>query len=463
MSSSPRWFQVLPALWFGTALWTGGPVLAAERPAEDAAAGQAAYQQFCARCHGDSGKGDGVDAKRFYPRPRDLTMGVYKFRSTASGTAPTDADLFQTITDGLPGSNMPDWQHLDEAVRWHLVDYLKSLSPVFAQSPPSPVTLAPDPGPKHDLAKGKALYAKLGCTACHGAAGRANGTSAAGLVDDWSMPIRPADLTLGWNYRGGQAPRDIAMRLTAGIDGAGMPSYAEAISPEDAWHLAYYVASLQEPPQWRQIVHVLRVAGELPAAPDDPRWKSAERADLALRNVVNAEGEWQHPPTVRAAVLQAMSDGNAVAFRLSWDDPTQETQAPSDRLALLFKPADTQGDVVTLQAWPYQGAPTLDGCVWSASERGTVETLASNLEALSGPPDSKPPRTSAAAYEDGRWQLVVQRPLAVQVPAGAAAIATDEYTSMALMVWDGGNPEARAVSAWVDLSLREPHARRTNH
>src|SRR3989338_3176558 len=311
MPSSPRWFQFLPALWFAAALWTGGPDAAAERPAADPAGREAGDTPSCARCHGILGKGDGLDAKRFYPRPRDLTMGVYKFRSTASGTTPTDEDLFQAITHGLPGSHMPDWQHLDEATRWHLVDYLKSLSPVFEHTPSAPVTLGPDPGPRHDLARGKALYAQLGCAACHGASGRANGTSAAGLVDDWGMPIRPANLALGWNYRGGPTPRDIAMRLTAGIDGAGMPSYAEAISPEDAWQLAYYVASLQEPPQWRQILHALRVTGELPSSGDAARWGAAGRADVPVSNVVTPDGEWARPPTVRMVSLQAAHNGEA--------------------------------------------------------------------------------------------------------------------------------------------------------
>src|SRR3989338_9232206 len=145
----------------------------AERPARDLAAGQTAYGQSCARCHGVDGRGDGVDAKRFYPRPRDLTMGVYKFRSTASGTPPTDEDLFQTITRGLAGSNMPDWQHLSEEARWQLVEYLKSLSSVFEQTAPELVAVAPDPGTAHaDLAKGKEVYTQLGCASCHGPQGR---------------------------------------------------------------------------------------------------------------------------------------------------------------------------------------------------------------------------------------------------------------------------------------------------
>ena len=112
---------------------------AADRPAPDLEAGRAAYQVSCARCHGAAGQADGPDAKRFYPRPRYLTKGVYKFRSTASGTPPTDDDLFETIARGLPGSNMPDWPHLDEATRWHVVEYLKSLAPIFQDTAAQPV------------------------------------------------------------------------------------------------------------------------------------------------------------------------------------------------------------------------------------------------------------------------------------------------------------------------------------
>jgi cytochrome c oxidase cbb3-type subunit 2 len=454
MQSSPRHHWILPASWIVAVMWIGGSAAAADRPAPDPAAGQAAYEQSCARCHGVTGKGDGVDAKRFYPRPRDLSLGVYKFRSTASGTPPTDEDLFRAITDGLPGSNMPDWRHLDEATRWQLVAYLKSLSPVFEQTPPQPVTLAPDPGGKHNLAKGKELYAALGCAACHGVSGRANGTSAPTLVDDWSMPIRPADLTLGWNYRGGLAPRDIAMRLTAGIDGAGMPSYLEAISPEDAWQLAYYVASLQDAPQWRMIVHAAWINGELPSAPDDPRWSSAEQADVMVRNVVTPEGEWAKPPTVRVVSLQAVHNGGMIAWRLTWSDPTQEHEgAVVDGIGLVLKPEGSAGDIVTLQAWPYEGAPPLDICHWSA-DSGAGETISMDFEFIRGTARPEAPLASAATYEDGRWRLVLQRPLKPTVPATGAVLTPEQFAGVAVAVWDGGNPGARAVSSWVDVMLQ---------
>ncbi|MDP3723868.1 MAG: c-type cytochrome [Candidatus Omnitrophota bacterium] len=429
---------------------------AAERPAPDLREGAAAYAQSCARCHGPQGRGDGIDATRFFPRPRDLTLGVYKFRSTASGTPPTDEDLFETITSGLPGSNMPDWRHLEERVRWQLVEYLKTLSPIFDQTPPSPVQVASDPGPQRaDEARGKVLYEQLGCAACHGAQGRADGPSAAGLVDDWGMPIRPANLTQGWSYRGGHDPRSVMLRVLTGIDGAGMPSYAEALSPEDAWHLAYYVASLQEEPHWNLIAHASYVEGALPAAWDDVRWRTAESTTVRLRNAVNASGEWVGPPTINAVSFHVMSNGEAAAFRVSWDDPTQELRETSDAFALILKPAGTEGDVVTLQAWPSAGAPRLDLCYWSARTQQVSEGLSGDYDSVMAGKASQVLRAATASYGEGRWHLVFQRPLAPGSPSGAAVLPVDGFTSVAFAVWDGGHPHARAVSPWVDVVLNK--------
>ncbi|MBI3321771.1 MAG: c-type cytochrome [Candidatus Omnitrophica bacterium] len=426
----------------------------AQPPTPDLQAGRAAYLKSCARCHGISGHGDGLDAKRFYPRPRDFSLGVYKFRSTASGTPPTDEDLMRTITSGLPGTNMPDWQSLDEATRWQLVYYLKSLSPTFAQTQPAPVKLAPDPGPaRADLKTGRAIYEQLGCAACHGHTGRANGTSAAGVVDDWGMPIRPANLTQGWAYRGGNDPRSVMLRVLSGLDGAGMPSYAEALSPEDAWQLAYYVASLQENPHWNMIAHPLIVEGELPGTADDPRWASAERTDVRLRNVVNAAGEWTAPPTVRMMTFEAIVNGEGISFRLSWDDPTKDVKASPDRVAVLLKPAETRGDVVTLQAWPYAGSPSLDLCAWSADTGNIFEALASNFDAIQRLGNSQAPLEGVSGYDDGRWRIVFRRPLEPASPSGAATITPEAFTPVAFAVWDGGNPAARAVSPWLELAL----------
>src|SRR5258706_5972078 len=61
--------------------------------------GKTIYRDRCAMCHGDSGKGNGPAAPFLHPRPREFTAGALKFRTTESGSIPTDADLDRTITN----------------------------------------------------------------------------------------------------------------------------------------------------------------------------------------------------------------------------------------------------------------------------------------------------------------------------------------------------------------------------
>ncbi|HZC22144.1 MAG TPA: hypothetical protein VE866_02310, partial [Candidatus Binatia bacterium] len=71
------------------------------------------YRRYCVGCHGDLGDGNGENAVWFdtpmYQKPRDFQLGVFKCRSTPTGTLPTDQDLFDAITRGFDRSNMPPW------------------------------------------------------------------------------------------------------------------------------------------------------------------------------------------------------------------------------------------------------------------------------------------------------------------------------------------------------------------
>ena len=50
------------------------------------------FNRHCAACHGPKGDGQGPAAYLLSPKPRDFTSGTYKFRSTPSGSPPTDGD-----------------------------------------------------------------------------------------------------------------------------------------------------------------------------------------------------------------------------------------------------------------------------------------------------------------------------------------------------------------------------------
>jgi cytochrome c oxidase cbb3-type subunit 2 len=181
------------------------PEGAAPAAAQDQA-GKALYDKNCAQCHGEKGDGKGVAAPHLMPRPRDFTSGKFKIRTTASGKLPTDADLHHIIKVGMPYTSMPAWPNLTDAQIDSLVQYVKSFYPDFAK--PEAIGEAvqiptPPPLTEESVARGQKTYAELGCAGCHGELGRMDGPTAPTLKDDAGYPIRTADLSRPWTFRGG--------------------------------------------------------------------------------------------------------------------------------------------------------------------------------------------------------------------------------------------------------------------
>jgi mono/diheme cytochrome c family protein len=211
-----------------------------------AARGRLAFDRYCISCHGVKGDGRGPTADWVDPRPRVLTSGIFKFRSTPSGELPTDDDLYRTISRGLAHTFMPRWESLTEIERRDLVQYVKSLSPRFTQDQqgtPIAIPARPEMTPQL-VANGKAVWAKAQCAACHGETGQGNGESASTLKDDWGYPIVPRDFTTG-PLKVGDAPEDLYKAFMTGLNGSPMPSFAESLTPDEAWALVAYVRSLR--------------------------------------------------------------------------------------------------------------------------------------------------------------------------------------------------------------------------
>lgn len=87
--------------------------------------GTEAYNALCIQCHGEKGRGDGVEAKGFNPPPGDLSRAGMAERS--------DGYLYWRITDGGAfepfNSLMPAWGTLlSETEIWELVSFLRTLS-----------------------------------------------------------------------------------------------------------------------------------------------------------------------------------------------------------------------------------------------------------------------------------------------------------------------------------------------
>ncbi len=208
--------------------------------------GALVYFQQCAVCHGEAGDGAGMAAENVDPKPRDFRQGTYKFRTTPGGVIPTDADIYRTITVGVPGTSMPPWSLLPREERWALVHYLKTFSSRFEEEEATDAIEIPEPMPLTPelMVQGAQLFKDAGCSSCHGELGRGDGPSAKGLADNWGYPIRPANFASGRSLKSGPSLKDIYRTIMTGLDGTPMPSFGDVLDPELAWPIVYHVLSL---------------------------------------------------------------------------------------------------------------------------------------------------------------------------------------------------------------------------
>lgn len=210
--------------------------------------GQQVYQANCAVCHGVGGDGNGPSASSFRIRPRDFRPAIFKFRSTPSGSLPTDGDLLRTVTQGLRWTAMIGRPDLGENDRRAVIQYIKTFSSRFnKEKSGKPISVPPAPAKTPQLLQqGKLLYVDAGCSDCHGKEGRGDGPSSKELKDDWGWPIRPTNLTWQPLKRGSDGTEKYRTIVT-GISGTSMPAFGDSLSSQQVWALVYYVESLVPP------------------------------------------------------------------------------------------------------------------------------------------------------------------------------------------------------------------------
>ena len=105
------------------------------------------YNEYCANCHGNAGRGDGSDAMMYDPSPSDLTEPKHMNHLT-------DGEIFYQITQGR--KPMPSFRKkLTEEQRWQLVILVRTFTapvapppfPANTHEPSAPKT--PEPPTKH--------------------------------------------------------------------------------------------------------------------------------------------------------------------------------------------------------------------------------------------------------------------------------------------------------------------------
>jgi DMSO reductase family type II enzyme heme b subunit len=480
--------------------------------------GDPLYQRECAICHGEHGMGDGVAADRLYPRPRDLSLALFRYRSSPPESLPRDEDLFAVIHNGLPGSSMPGWsERLDDKRIASLIPVIKrfditgfwapadagdeefddnglytgdSLRTISKQEPlPAPPVMGDS-----DLERGQELYNKA-CRECHGSEGRGDIPSGKPLADDWGERIWPRNLTRPWSWRmAAIRPYDnnqewlalLYHTISIGLSGTPMPAHRaidaaneDPIDERGRWQIAHFVNQLARtgrPPANSPLAIARQTDRPLPTTIDDPVWSTIEPVSLPLiPNVSTAEPLFR--PLNEGVELSAIHDGRELLVRLAIDDRSESRPGHPPAIAIQDQKLPLHPDAFALQlpaaANSWQMEPSIEKPLllhgdparpvlhyyWSA---GSVEPAVAPWSALlrsqGGRPEptgSNPPKIDAE-WRNGRWLALIR--IALDNNDAERLALIDGYLPLAVANWDGSNGEygsRHTYSGWAWLRIEQ--------
>ncbi len=455
------------------------------------------YQAHCAVCHGETGKGDGIAAPYSSPKPRNLTKGQYKLRTTRYGKIPTDEDIFKIINRGLNGTAMPGWKHLPESDRWSLVAYLKTLAKKFKKfakrGKKHKVISVPTSPPKitvESIARGKKHF-MVNCSGCHGVEGRGDGNKTPKIVDIETDALWPRNLSKSWTFKRGASREDLFLTLRTGLYGSAMPRFSDKlIKDPELWDLVHYVQTLSpgEKPKITKQISVKKVSGEIPIDSADDFWKNVDSHMIPLGGQIISK-EKLYFSTSDALNVKAVHNGDEIAFQIIWDDPNfdpvlQKTDSvkrsppppvpdfligqvePEEQKEI---PPDPQEfpDAVALQfpvpdpakkGKPYflNGQDDWPVNLWKwESHPNKVKTLkAKGLGTYESTKDAQV--KSSALYEYGQYRLTLKRKMATENAGDTQFKSGGKTVPIGFNVWNGTAGETGSkmtVSSWFDLAL----------
>jgi len=484
-----------------------GPDVGTEAQRES---GKNLYLKNCVQCHGEKGDGAGYATPHLYPRPRDFTTTKFKVRTTPNGALPTHQDLVNIIRRGMPYTSMPAWPGLSDQEVSNLAYFITTFSPDFSnpENAPQPLELPSAPSTTNEsIELGKKLYAETGCLKCHGNLGRGDGPSAPTLMDELNHPIRAADLTQPWTFRGGSSREDIFRTMSTGLNGTPMPSFTDSLSTEQRWAITDFIASLSgtSEPGYTNLVVAKPVPDPIDLAKGAASFESAPVARFPILGQITEPGRSFHPPAVSLTV-RAIYDAESIALLVRWNDMSAQTtgkNGPSlpvppeeeEQAAGGAEPAGTSpfGDAEVAPAQKTEKDPfaaeAADAAPAAPSEFS--DAVAIQIPSLVSTGARKPyfifgdaqspvdlwffdlarPEpfqftgrgsadvasndtgevTGVASYDQGEWSVVFKRPLRA---TSGAALSPGQFMPLAFSVWDGFSRERgnrRGLTVWYSL------------
>lgn len=239
--------------------------------------------------------------------------------------------------------------------------------------------------------------------------------------------------------------------------------------------------------------------------PNAAFWKTAK--EVAVPMLAQTAAAPLHPqPAVKELRVRAVHNGQWLAFRLQWSDPTRDDVVLTDRFAdqvAVQLPIELKKDAmpspmmgnpggrVNILQWraafqrdisegepevkklfpnalvdvypdqvlratdarPYTGALGLDNPVSRPRASPVLDQMAEGWGTMTVKPDQE--ADGRGEWRDGVWMVVITLPLATGTP-NTPRLAPGASTLAAFAVWDGGSGERgsrKAWSNWLPLKL----------
>jgi DMSO reductase family type II enzyme heme b subunit len=160
---------------------------------------------------------------------------------------------------------------------------------------------------------------------------------------------------------------------------------------------------------------------------------------------------------VEVAEVAAVHDGERIAFRLEWSDPSKDGDITDnavfpDACGILlptvhYAPMAIMGAVgMAVNAWYWRADENGRGRHVMAEGLGTSRTIDLDLVRGNG------------VYENGRWKVVITRAMKVQSSENPVQLEAGQSIGFGLAIWEGGHGERAGIKAisgdnWINLDL----------
>jgi hypothetical protein len=310
-------------------------------------------------------------------------------------------------------------------------------------------------------------------------------------MDDWKRPIRAANLTQSWTFRGGSSREDIFRTMTTGFNGTPMPSFLDGLTEEQRWAITDYIDSLSGggDPGYTNLVIARRVQDPIDLAKGAASFETAAVARFPIVGQI-MEPVRSFNPRTTSVTVQAIYDAESIALLVRWHDmsadntgtsgpslpvPLEEEEAPTIVAAPSDQPADPFAEAQAPAAAPSEfsdavaiqipsqvptdarkpyfifGDAQNSVDLWFFDLAGAAPLQFTGKGSADVAPNDTGEVTGIASYDQGEWSVIFKRPLR---PASGAAFQPGAFMPVAFSVWEGFSRERgnrRGLTPWYSI------------